>query len=235
MRKWSKTPLLILLTLLISPSLAVAGYQGLEWAVQEGDTIDFQLKLRTAPRQQDYDQRTWTHVLDIYMEITELGNLSLSRPEMNLWGFTTFLLKSRAALQNGTYLSQLDNFGFYEGHIVRDRIHNTAAVPIGNWTLANSLVVEDDATRIDDETYWGYERGNETLGFFETWKWLKSDGTLSYARVDNGGHEVMTDFIVFDMIIQRSEDIRGPDLVVFGIVGVAIVLVAVVVFIKLRK
>ncbi|MFX0056414.1 MAG: hypothetical protein ACFFAX_17060 [Promethearchaeota archaeon] len=235
MRKLTAAILLILLTLLISPSFAAGGYQGLEWAVQEGDTIDFRLNLRIAPRQQDYDERTWTHVLDFYMEITELGNLSLSRPEMNLWGFTTFLLRSRAALQNGTYLSQLDNFGFFEERIVIDRIHNTAAVPIGNWTLANSLVAEYGATLIDDETHWGYERENVTLGFFESWKWLKSDGTLSYVRVDNGRHEVMMEFVVYDMIIQRSEDIQGSDLIIFGITVVATALIVVVAFIKLKK
>ncbi|MFW9889990.1 MAG: hypothetical protein ACFFER_17545 [Candidatus Thorarchaeota archaeon] len=154
---------------------------------------------------------------------------------MKLWGFTTFLLKSRAALKNGTYLAQLDSFGFFEERIVIDRIYNIAAVPIGNWTLADSLVVEDGATLIDDAAYWGYERENETLGFFESWKWLKSDGTLSYVRVDNGRHEVMMESVVYDMIIQRSEDIQGADLILIGIIGVAIVLIAVVAFIKLRK
>jgi hypothetical protein len=216
--------------LLIQPSFTAAGYQGLEWAVEEEDIIDFQLKLRIAPSDLDFESRTWTHILDIGMEITELRDLSLNYSGMSLWGFTNLLLRSRAFLKNGTYLTQLDNFNFYEDFITTNVIHNSAAVPVGNWSYANSLVETSGASVIDDNIYWGYERENQSSGYFELWKWKQSDGTLSYVEIKNDRTEVMPEFVVFDMMIQRSEDIASPELIVVGIGTVAIATIAILWF-----
>lgn len=222
--------LLTMVLLLIQPSFTAAGYQGLEWAVEEEDIIDFQLKLRIAPSDLDFESRTWTHILDIGMEITELRDLSLNYSGMSLWGFTNLLLRSRAFLKNGTYLTQLDNFNFYEDFITTNVIHNSAAVPVGNWSYANSLVETSGASVIDDNIYWGYERENQSSGYFELWKWKQSDGTLSYVEIKNDRTEVMPEFVVFDMMIQRSEDIASPELIVVGIGTVAIATIAILWF-----
>lgn len=216
--------------LLILPSNIAAGYQGFEWAVEEGDTADYHLKLRTTSRVVDFASRTWENILDIQMEIIELGNISLNYTQMSLWGFTTFLMRSWVSLKNGTLLKDLNSFSGIEGSIARDYISDIAAVPVGNWSHANSLVEAAEASVIDDEIYWGYEKEDQNSGYLETWKWKKSDGTLSYVEIHNGQTETMSEYMIFDLLIQRSEGNVDPVLIIAGVGTAAVVTIAILWF-----
>ncbi len=207
---------------------------GLAWAVEEGEKIDFVLKFGYNPRSMDLNQRTMSE-MGVFMNITRLVNLSLLVQVSSISHLTCFFLNTETFLSNGTSLRRIDSG-------VADRLSGRAVIPIGNWTLYSELLSIQNTypqslnmyTEINDDECWGYTSESSSGDVKETWKWLKTDGTLSSVEMVNSSHERLPSMIALDLSLQRTSAI-SLDIVLIGIAGVFIVIVALVIYTKKGK
>lgn len=228
----------VLYVFLASSTFTVA-INGLQWGVEVGDRTEYELRIRVVPATMPQEDREWTYILDVYMEIVELGNLSVDYSNSRIWFYTHHVLNSDLLLDNGTYLHSYLPGTLGSG--VATLLYNTGAVPIGNWTFASMLVErtnesspEGSVYRVhEDSELWGYTW--EWPGGLEEWRWLKTNGTLSYIRIDNGSYGELPATQVIDILLQeRTADAELPVLLLVGTAGAVVTVLAVGVVLRRR-
>ncbi len=223
----------VLYALLASSTFTVA-INGLQWGVEVGDRTEYELRIRVVPEGMPPENREWTYILDVYMEIMELGNLSVDYSNSGIWFYTHFVLDSDLFLDNGTNLAGFLPSGLGGGAgAISTWLYNTGAIPIGNWTFTSMLVEGSVYTTIDDDQFWGYTVEGDAS--YEEWRWFKTNGTLSYVRFDNATFETMPASQVIDILLQeRTVDAELPVILLVGAAGAVVTVLAVVVVLRRR-
>jgi hypothetical protein len=113
-------------------------------------------------------------------------------------------------------------------------------MPIGEWALASSLVLEKNEELpnnasyeiVEDSTSWGYVYNFPDLNMTSTERWLKSDGSLLSVNLVNGISERMYPNESLDVTLERYESGNFDMAIIIGVVGVGIIIVAVVLFMR---
>lgn len=224
----------IILVLALFSSSSWMTNHGLTWGVEEGNRFDFIIKIGYSPRQMNLDEREILLDLRIYMEVSELVNLSEPVADASIWYLTHMYMNSDIILSNGTSFSTID-WDVYQ------LLEGATAVPLGNWSLLNEIIdnSNDNAgsnytyTAIDDSDYWGYFFEDLFLNSSETWKWRKTDGTLHSVNVVNSSHERLPYMMALDFTVERVAQ-NQSFLIYIGIGGGVIVVAALVVFLRKR-
>ncbi len=221
----------VLILILFTNSLQVSA-NGLEWAVEEGDTFDYILNFGYNPRQMNLNQREFQFQMGVFMNITALLDLSSLGEVSSISRLTYFFQNTRTYLSNGTSLASIDSG-------VADRLNGRAVIPVGNWTLFSEVLSLQNSyphtsnmyTEINDDDYWGYIWESSSGDVKETWKWLKSDGTLSSVEMVNSSHEMLPSLIRLDLTLERTS-LLPLDLIIIGVSGVLITIIALVIYTK---
>ena len=160
--------LILTLTLFLSvPFVAAVNDSGLEWGIEEGDTLHFTITYA------DYNYSM--SVESIYMDVTDVPTI----PDH---------IDNMSALIPATGILYFDN-----GSKVNDPIQTiggmAAAMPIGNWSYLTSLVEDYTFTAGSIEvhenyTHWGYEM--TAAGADSQFYVYKVDGSVAYLYMEVG-------------------------------------------------
>ena len=224
--------IILVLALFTSSSLMVN--HSFMWGVEVGDRFDFIIKIGYSPRQMELDQREILLNLKIYMQVTDLIDLSDPVADSSIWYVTNMFMEADIFLSNGTSFStiDLDVYQLLEG---------AAAIPIGNWSLLNEIIdttnedmgLDYTYTVIDESDYWGYSFEDSFMDSSETWKWSKTDGSLHSVNVVNSSHEKLPYLMALDFTVERTGSSQSF-LIYLGL-GVSLLVIAVlVVFLRKR-
>jgi hypothetical protein len=202
-----------------------------QWKVEEGDQFLFRMQIGYWPRDVEISERTMTEDEIVYIEIAileEITNTSSWVPTLDY-----SMCRSQMYLQNGSDLPDSGLFihissGFWN-------FPHMGAMPVGDWSTASELVLEKNEGLplnssyeiIDDETTWGYIYNYPDLNMTSTECWSKMDGSLVSVNLVNGISERMYPNESLDVTLEKYEPSDFSILILGGVVGVGVILMAV--------